>query len=389
MSSAVNDLNSTVPKRIALINPTKFLGNLLLAGGLIQQLCELCLQHDSELLLVLDESFCDLVGDAWPGARVVYYPRRALSHGVSVDSVRLWLRCVRQIRAFAADLAFTIEEDSVSHRLLHASAARRKVSSTVHRYHWGFDQVLDIPRSGRAPGKEGIWYSYRDVFAALGLPIAAVTTDRSPTVPAYMSLSPPTPDRALLERLATSGLELTQPIAVLHAGASKRYKQWPAQQFVALAVMFAARGYQLVLIGAGQRDSEVNTNIMRALASTGVTCVDLCNRLTLAELASLLRRVEIMVGNDSGPSHLASALGVRGVVLFGPTDLAIWRPLGRQTTTLQHKHLCAPDCTRHHCQQQYICLQSIMPQQVLAALGLNLGLNSDPGLGSTSNTEEK
>lgn len=370
MPSAPNDRSNVLPKRIALINPTKFLGNLLLAGGLIQQLCELCRQHNTELLLVLDDAFGDLFADAWPGAQVVYYPRRALSQGGAFNSVRLWLRCVRQIRAFAADLAFTIEEDSVCHRLVHASGARRKVSSTVHRYHWGFDQVLDIPRSGRAPGEEGIWYSFCDVFAALGLPITAVTTDRTPTVPAYVSLSPPAPDRALLERLAASGLDLSQPIAVLHAGASKRYKQWPAQQFVTLAIMLAGRGYQLVLIGAGHRDSEVNTDIVQALAGAGVTGVDLCNRLTLAELASLLRRVELMVGNDSGPSHLASALGVRGVVLFGPTELAIWRPLGRQTTALQHRHLCAPGCTRHHCQQQYACLQSVTPQQVMTALAL-------------------
>ena len=78
-----------------------------------------------------------------------------------------------------------------------------------------------------------------------------------------------------------------------------------------------------------------------------------------------------MVGNDSGPSHLASALGVRGVVLFGPTDLAIWRPLGQNTTALQHKELCAADCTRHHCPQQYACLHSITPQEVLAALALS------------------
>ncbi len=357
-----------LPGRIALINPTKFLGNLLLAGGLMQQFNAHCQRQGTELLVVLDESFRELFADALPGAQLVYYPRRALSQGLSFNSARSWLRCVRQIRGFAADLAFTIEEDSVGHRLTHLSGARRKVSSTVHRYHWGFDQVLDIPRSGRPAGEQGIWYSFRDVFRALDLPLAG--RNETDLVPDYVSLAPAAPGRQLRERLAAVGVDLAQPVALLHAGASKHYKQWPVQQFETVARLLAGRGYQPVLIGAGQRDTAANRAITEALAVDGQPCVDLCNQLSLAELASMMTAVDMMVGNDSGPSHLASALGVCGVVIFGPTELAIWRPLGAQTTALQQRQACAPNCTRHRCLRQYACLQSITPSQVLGALGL-------------------
>lgn len=169
MRSAKSKPAAALPQRIALINPTKFLGNLLLAGGLMQVFCQACRQQGTALLIVLDESFRELFADAFPGAEVVYYPRRSLNRGVSLNGIRLWVDCVRQIRAFDADLAFTIEEDSVCHRLTHMSGARRKISSTVHRYHRGFDLVLDIPRRGRTAGQESIWYSYREVFSALGL----------------------------------------------------------------------------------------------------------------------------------------------------------------------------------------------------------------------------
>ncbi|MEX0738403.1 MAG: glycosyltransferase family 9 protein [Pseudohongiella sp.] len=355
-----------MPGRIALINPTKFLGNLLLAGGLMQSLCRSCQQQGVELLIVLDESFRDLFAGALPGARLVYYPRRALSRGFTLTGARRWLECVSQIRAFAADLAFTIEEDSVCHRLTHLSGARRKVSSTVHRYHFGFDQVLDIPRSGRTPGEGSIWYSFRDVFAALKLPVDANKSGE----PGYVRLSPPAPDPQLLARLTLSGFTATGRVAVLHAGASKNYKKWPEQHFVALGSALIQQGYEVVLIGAGALDAEVNQRITQALANSAQVCVDLCNKVSLAELASLLGLVDIIIGNDSGPSHLASALGVRGVVIFGPTDLAIWGPLGGQTTALQHKQACAPDCSRHHCDRRYACLDSITPQQVLAVLAL-------------------
>jgi ADP-heptose:LPS heptosyltransferase len=390
MLSAPSSSADALPRRIALINPTKFLGNLLLAGGLIQHLCRVCQQQGVDLLVVLDESYRDLFAGALPGAQVVYYPRRVLNRGVTLTGARHWLACVRQVRAFAADLAFTIEEDSVCHRLTHLSGARRKVSCTVHRYHLGFDQVLDIPRSGRASGEESIWYSFRDVFAALELLDApdnaepdnaepdAVTSDAKSDAKndakndakSYVKLSPQAPDQGLVGRLTALGLNLTAPIAVLHAGASKHYKKWPEQQFVALGRCLLQQGYQLVLIGAGDIDANANQRITRDLAGDSQRCVDLCNKVSLAELASLLTRVDIMVGNDSGPSHLASALGVRGAVIFGPTDVAIWAPLGVQTTALQHKQVCAADCSRHHCLKQYACLHSITPQQVLAALGL-------------------
>ena len=400
MLSAPSRSADALPRRIALINPTKFLGNLLLAGGLIQHLCWVCQQQGVDLLVVLDESYRDLLAGALPGAQVVYYPRRVLNRGVTLTGARHWLACVRQVRAFAADLAFTIEEDSVCHRLTHLSGARRKVSCTVHRYHLGFDQVLDIPRSGRASGEESIWYSFRDVFAALELLDApdnaepdndepdneepdAVTSDAKSDakndaesyvksyIKSYVKLSPQAPDPDFVERLTALGLNLAAPIAVLHAGASKHYKKWPEQQFVALGRSLLQQGYQLVLIGAGDIDANANQRITRDLAGDSQGCVDLCNKVSLAELASLLTRVDIMVGNDSGPSHLASALGVRGAVIFGPTDVAIWAPLGVQTTALQHKQVCAADCSRHHCLKQYACLHSITPQQVLAALGLD------------------
>ncbi len=371
MPSAPSKPESALPKRIALINPTKFLGNLLLAGGLMQALCQACQQQGVALLVVLDASFKELLADALPGAQIVYYPRRELSRGVSFNSARLWLDCVRQIRAFAPELAFTIEEDSVCHRLTHFSGAKHKVSSTVHRYHWGFDQVLDIPRSGRRMGEEGIWYSFRDVFSALDLPVAASLKPDGHVVPAYVRLTPPPPGPVLTERLTAAGVDLNAPIAVLHAGASKHYKQWPVNLFAELATQLVGQGYQLLLIGAGKRDAAVNEAITQALSAVAVSGINLCNELSLAELASLLTCVDVMVGNDSGPSHLASALGVRGVVIFGPTDLAIWRPLGGQTTALQQKQVCAHNCTRHRCDQHYACLQAITPDQVMTVLTTN------------------
>lgn len=370
-------------QRIALINPTKFLGNMLLAGGLIQRLCTWCREQDKQLLLVLDESFEALFKDAFPGAQLVFYPRKALLPGSPrLAGIRAWLACVRAIRAFRADLAFTIEEDSVCHRLTHFSGAAYKVSSTVHRYHWGFDQVLDIPRSGRPADEASIWFSVRDVFRALGFPTADSIAGTAASFtgqeqPSYMRLTPAAPNATLQQQLSTLGLSLDRqqhPVLLLHAGASKPYKQWPVQRFAELASLALQAGWQPVLIGAGAADQAINQQVQAALLAasaphgTAQQCVDLCNQLSLPALASLMSVSTAMVGNDSGPSHLGSALGLPGVVIFGPTDLGIWRPLAEHTRVLERKSLCRSECSRHHCAAGYQCLSDIQASQVFEQL---------------------
>jgi len=335
---------------------------------------------------VLDESFAELFAGAFPNAQLVWYPRKALLPGApKLAAIRAWLGCVRQIRSFNADLAFTIEEDSVCHRLTHFSGARHKVSSTIHRYHIGFDQVLDISRSQRPPGEESVWYSVRDVFAALGIPVEGK--------PAYVNLQIDPPDSKLMARLVHSGLDFKKPLMLMHAGASKGYKQWPSDHFVQLARLAVKAGYQIALIGAGRSDEAVNAQMLLEL-SADITVsapslapypnpdpdqdqdsdpgyVDLCNQLSLLELARLMRISSKIVGNDSGPSHLASALGVPGVVIFGPTDIGIWRPLGPATEILSLKSVCDATCTRHQCRLNYRCLSQITPQSVFDNLVLS------------------
>tara|TARA_R110002072_G_scaffold4663_6_gene32538 strand:- start:36520 stop:37629 length:1110 start_codon:yes stop_codon:yes gene_type:complete len=348
--------------RIALINPTKFLGNLLLSGQHIQHLAHWCAEQEIELLLVLDANFRDLFEPvfAGEGVRFVYYPRQALLPGARTwAGVSAWLTCVREIRAFKADLAFNIEEDSVCHRLTHFSGASRKVSSTGERYRFGFDQVLDIPRHGRPAGEESIWFVVRDVLQAV------LQTQGLPTL-----TRPQYPDmRALESALPESGAPVdARPLAVLHAGASKAYKKWPAVHFAELANHLVARGYRIGLIGAGSIDAEVNSQVVAGLGVQREHCVDYCDRLDLQQLAALLKAADLMVGNDSGPSHLASALGVPGVVIFGPTDIGIWRPLGCQTAVLNNKQICQTDCTRHFCRSGFACLETITPQDVMNGL---------------------
>jgi ADP-heptose:LPS heptosyltransferase len=349
-------------RRIALINPTKFLGNLLLAGQFIQHLSIWCEKNNFALLLVLDQQFKSLI-ESVPLAkstRLVFYPRSVLRNTTTLSTMQLWLGCVRSIREFRADLAFHLEEDSVSIRLTRLSGAQQRVSSASTRSRFGFDDRLSVERVQRRAEQRSIWYVFREIFEGLQLPV--------PVSAAYIDLGTKLIRNAeILPSTLATVLADSRPKIVMHAGASKRYKKWPVSQFADLCRTLLSDGFIVFLVGHGADDRQINLRIKEQLADTP-DCHDLNGQLDLPMLAALIAHCQLMVGNDSGPSHLGSALGVPGVVIFGPTEIEIWRPLGEHTRVLSKKMLCRPDCSRHHCEIDYACLRGISAHEAYTEL---------------------
>jgi ADP-heptose:LPS heptosyltransferase len=114
------------------------------------------------------------------------------------------------------------------------------------------------------------------------------------------------------------------PRLVVHRGAGAAAKRWDPDAFAAVAAWWHGRGGEVVeLLGPAEA----------ALAS--LPGADAKRDLPLPAMVELLAHAGCYVGNDSGPSHVAGALGVSGAVLFGPTDPARWRPLSMRLQALR------------------------------------------------------
>jgi len=346
------------PARILLVNPTRYLGNLLIAGGLIQQFARYCHERNIEFKVVLDSAFAELLHGALPAESLLLYPRRRIKQTRGVGKLREYWRFLREIRRFRADIAFNIEEDSVSHRLTQWSGAGFRLGCSPLRHRFGYERVEQVEFIARAVDEQHRWYSFQQMFAVLGLPRSS---------PAYLQLPWRPLDDALQTRLHESGIDFNKQQVVLHVGATKAYKKWPLHHFAALCEALRLPQRQIVFIGAGADAAEIGS-VLEQVAQPHSGIVNLCNRLSLAELSQYLRRARAMVGNDSGPFHLAAAAGVAGLVIFGPTNAALWRPLSPRTQVVQSADGCAAGCTRQHCVAQHRCLNSITPTMVLARL---------------------
>jgi ADP-heptose:LPS heptosyltransferase len=186
---------------------------------------------------------------------------------------------------------------------------------------------------------------------------------------------PPAPDFAhLLSQSVKTGSGRKR--VVVHAGANKIFKQWPRDRFESVAVALS-RDFEVVWIDHGSTTGPAPKGTIPALVST------------LGELATRLAGANLFLGNNSGPMHMANALGCPGVVVTGPSAFGwdpYWHP--ERWTVLRHPNLyCAP-CEKAN-KDLGICTNTASPmacmdywtdERVEAVCRLQLNCDMKPGL---------
>lgn len=123
------------------------------------------------------------------------------------------------------------------------------------------------------------------------------------------------------EVLAAAGADAPPPWVFVHPGAGGVVKRWPAEAFARTIATLAARARLNVVVHQGPADADATASLRRHLGAGVVWLVE----PPLPALAGALAHARLYLGNDSGVSHLAAALGVPGLVLFDPRHLA-WQP---------------------------------------------------------------
>ena len=153
-----------------------------------------------------------------------------------------------------------------------------------------------------------------------------------------------------------NGLDL---LTALHPGAGSKTKRWPVARFISLAQHLALQEKRKLLIIEGSAERGLSKQIVPALPSDRAIVFD---AMSLNLLAAVVAQCNLFIGNDSGVAHLAAALRVRCVVLFGPTLPQHWAPLGHDVRVLRHTQGCEGCASGGN---NHTCLENITVKEVI------------------------
>lgn len=209
----------------------------------------------------------------------------------------------------------------------------------------------------RAPGAPPLdrWapYRYYQPEPSRSLEVTALVGADGP--PEYPPLAVTPVERAT----ATLLLDGPGPWAAVHVGATDPRRRWPPDRFAAVLDALAADGVRTALVGSAADRADADA----VLAAARARPLDLVGRTGVGELAGVLHRCDLLVANDSGPLHLAHAVGTATVGLYwcgnainaAPLRRGRWRPLlswtvhcpqcGTDCTTVGHPHRPGEGCT--------------------------------------------
>ena len=270
---------------------------------------------------------------------------RNLPYALSLEKRKL----VRELRARGYDFAVLLER-AERYRLLLERAGIREIRSFRET---PFDRRAHaIVNNLRAAG-------FEDGGFSLDMEVFLSDTDRKQA--AELLGDAPGPRVGIHVGYGPRGKKRNQ---------SERLKGWSSDNFTEVSAGLLGRGTSLVFTGSREDRGDVEAIVAR-LPEAG-TVVSLAGRTSMRALAAVIEKLDVLVSVDSGPAHLAAAMGTPLVVLWGPAIVEQVRPLSSRSkvTLLRHAPACAPcyetplmkTCRRN------ICMESITPREVLASV---------------------
>lgn len=269
------------------------------------------------------------------------------------ESWRGFITLIRQIRATEYDLVIDFQGLLKSGIFVALARAKRKAGFGRGMDHseasWLFlnERVQSVDMDQHALTRELL------LLAGLGIPCAQIDFD----------FPIDDQDKAQADALLKENdLDLTRPLVVINSMTTWPTKHWINDRFAQVADRLQALGMSLIFTGGPKDVGDVEA-ICVEMKGRGI---NLAGRTSLKVLAALYERASLVVTIDSGPMHLAAAMGTPVVALFGPT--APWRtgPFGAEHSVLRVEMACSP-CLKRTCRYHHECMEQLSVDQVVEA----------------------
>jgi len=328
-----------------LVIKLRYIGDVLLATPVLRALRERF--PDAHLTMAVNRGTEDVLKWNPDLNEVLVVERKGLAGQV---------RFLRAVRRRGFDCVVDLTDGDRSAVLARCSAAPVRIGlNEEHR--WRGLLYTTVVR----PGSEAKHRVEQDLEAVRPLGIEPKAR------PLILQTSPEDDEAAarLLKEITGEGSSNSaKRLVMLQPGARYWFKAWPSERFAELACRLAKKYDCRILVGGDAKERDLAESIR---ATARIPVVALAGRLTLLQYAAVLKRCALFVGNDNGPMHMAAALGIPVVALFGPSNPAEWGPRGARTEVLYKGLDCQrcfhPTCTRG----EESCMKQITVEEVFAA----------------------
>lgn len=342
--------------RPLLVVQTAFLGDVVLTTPLLRALRR---AHPGRALHVVATPLGASVLGGHPAIDVLHrYDKRGADRGLLG-----FLRLARGLRRERFEIAVAAQRSARTGLLLRGSGAPLRVGFALSRGAFAL--------TARVPWDPGAHAVRR--YLALAEPAGGdPASDPTPSLAVL-----PEAAAAVEGALAEDGIPREAPLLAVAPGSTWGTKRWTPAGFAAVVAAAPERGLHPVLVGSPAERAlceEVGT-----IAGGGIP--NLAGRTDPPQLTALLARCRALVTNDSGPAHVASAVGTAVVAVFGPTVPAFgYTPWGEGSAIVERPGLACRPCSSHGPQVcplgHHRCMREIEPGDVLAALDRLLGQTS-------------
>lgn len=266
-------------------------------------------------------------------------------------------RVARQLRSLKYDVVYNLHGGTTATLLTRASGARRRVGLATYQYSRLYTHL--------APSPLLLWereqtHSVEQQLALLGWTGIPVS-DRPPTQLAVVSHAA----ESIAKRLLDAGWDEQTPLALIHPAAAFATKQWAVEKFAQVAGYLAGRGFAVVVVTAPP-EAQLAMELGQRASASLITFSD----LSLPEVTALASRAQLFVGNDSGIAHIAAAVKLPSVVVFGSSNIAHWSPWATAPAEVVLEEMECQPCHGYYCEKfaQPECILRVPVERVIAAV---------------------
>ncbi|MFA5144200.1 MAG: lipopolysaccharide heptosyltransferase II [Candidatus Omnitrophota bacterium] len=339
-------------KRVLIVRLDR-IGDVLLSTPVIKAVRDVC--PDGYIAFMVRRYAKDILEGNPYLDEIIVYDKNGREKGLLRN-----LGFIRSLRRKKFDIALILHPTKRTHLLVSLAGIPETVG---YNRKWGFLLTTRLPHTKQYGLKHEIDYTL-DILRYTGL--------EPKDKPLYMPVNGHSEVR-VDEMLREGGIGKDDLCVAINPGASCPSKRWSPDKFARAAQALIERYGVKIIVVASAADKELGDRVSNRLKKN---CLNLAGRTSVADVASVLRRARLFISNDSGPVHIACAVGTPVIAIFGRHDRGLspqrWGPTGKRDVVL-HKDVGCIECLAHDCAKGFQCLEAVTVDEVLAAAAKILG----------------